>query len=276
LAISYIIQLLSSKSKPILFNSLINIPDDLSIYHSQFSNNADYATEAAGLTSGAGSATQYVYFDDNGRLKASGKSLVTSLANPNDDTFPTTKAVQTAINDSFAVNDAMMFKGTIGTGGTIAAYANIPLPYSAGYTYKIITAGTYAGKKAEVGDLLIAVKDGTSLLDENWTIVQTNVDGAVTVPTSGTVPVGNGKNLVYVDSSRQVKTSTENVGGINEPVYLKDGTLTSTGYSNWVHAVKDHGTNGWITVTTNKTDSNIEVYKHPTYTAYPNPQPSSD
>ena len=77
-----------------------------------------------------------------------------------------------------AANDAMVFKGTVGTDGTVES---LPTTYSVGWTYRVITAGTYAGQQCEVGDLIIAVADATDDgTNADWTVVQTNVDGAVT------------------------------------------------------------------------------------------------
>ena len=100
--------------------------------------------------------------------------------------------IKTQINNSFAANDAMTFKGTIGTGGTVTA---LPATHKVGDTYKVSTAGTYAGAKCEIGDMIICVKDGSSDTASDWTIVQSNIDGAVTGPTSSTdahVAVFNG------------------------------------------------------------------------------------
>lgn len=77
----------------------------------------------------------------------------------------------------------MTFKGTIGTGGTVTA---LPATHKVGDTYKVSTAGTYAGAKCEIGDIIICVKDGSSDTASDWTIVQSNIDGAVTGPTSST------------------------------------------------------------------------------------------
>jgi hypothetical protein len=41
----------------------------------------------------------------------------------------------------------MVFKGTLGTGGTVTS---VPTnEYSAGWTYRVITAGVYAGEYCE-------------------------------------------------------------------------------------------------------------------------------
>jgi hypothetical protein len=79
----------------------------------------------------------------------------------------------------------MIFKGTLGTGGTIES---LPTTHSAGWAYKIIEDGTYAGKVCEVGDLIVAIidREGSSNTDADWIVVQTNLDGAVIGPASTT------------------------------------------------------------------------------------------
>lgn len=69
-------------------------------------------------------------------------------------TVPTSKAVNSAIGTAIAANAAMVYKGTIGTGGTFAALPTTGV--KVGDTWKIITAGTYASVSASVGDMYIA------------------------------------------------------------------------------------------------------------------------
>lgn len=89
------------------------------------------------------------------------------------------------VEDIPAVTDALVFKGTVGVGGTyeIAAF-NALATYSVGWTYKVVTAGTIKGKVCEVGDMLIAIveRTGSDESNDDWTVVQTNIDGAVTGP----------------------------------------------------------------------------------------------
>ena len=92
-----------------------------------------------------------------------------------------TAFVHSVVNEKIAAADAMIFKGTIGTGGTITA---LPATHKTGWAYKVIVAGTYAGQKCEIGDLVVCLVDGTTAKDTDWTVVQTNIDGAVTGPTS--------------------------------------------------------------------------------------------
>lgn len=79
------------------------------------------------------------------------------------------------VNDLLSVNDAILFKGTLGTNGTIE---NLPSIYQAGWAYKVITDGTYAGKNCQVGDLIIAGTDrlGGNGSDEDWIIIETNIE----------------------------------------------------------------------------------------------------
>lgn len=109
-------------------------------------------------------------------------SVTASGANP-----VTGKAIYDYVGDAIAASDAMIFKGTIGTGGTVTA---LPTTYKTGWTYRVITAGTYAGQDCEVGDLIIALvdRDGTGNLDSDWTVAQTNIDGAIT-NISATTPI---------------------------------------------------------------------------------------
>jgi hypothetical protein len=96
---------------------------------------------------------------------------------------------QTQFDNLLSSNDAMVFKGTVGTGGTITT---LPTTHSAGWAYKVIEAGVYAGKNCEVGDLLLAIVDreGTGNQDTDWAVFQTNteiVTRSITIPTTGWV-----------------------------------------------------------------------------------------
>ena len=98
----------------------------------------------------------------------------TAGAATNTTQIATTAFVQQELSSLLGANDAMVFKGTLGTGGTITA---LPTTYSAGWCYKVITAGTYAGQTCEVGDLIIAIVDraGSGNLDADWSVLQTNI-----------------------------------------------------------------------------------------------------
>ena len=132
----------------------------------------------------------------------------------------TTAFVQNVVNEKIAASDAMIYKGTIGTGGTITSLPNIG--YKTGWTYKVITAGTYAGQVCEIGDMIIALNDGpssgSSVVNADWTVVQNNVDvmtGATssTAGTKGLVPApasGNQNKFLRADGTWQSPADTEN------------------------------------------------------------------
>ena len=96
----------------------------------------------------------------------------------------TTDFVQKAILAKLAANDAMLFKGTLGD--PPAKYSTLPDEHTAGWTYKVVTEGFYAGQKCEIGDMITCIESGTIARNEDWTIYQTNIDGAVTGPTEST------------------------------------------------------------------------------------------
>ena len=99
--------------------------------------------------------------------------------------------VDTVLSTGLGTAEAMVFKGTLGTGGTITALptGTTGQTYKQGWTYKVITAGTYGGHVCEVGDLLIALQDSingqTAANGDHWTVAQGNIDGSVTT-TGGT------------------------------------------------------------------------------------------
>lgn len=105
----------------------------------------------------------------------------TAASGTNTTQIATTAFVQAAVESKMAAADAMRYKGTLGTGGTITA---LPASHKVGDAYKVITAGTYAGQKCEVGDMVICVTAGSTANNAHWTVVQANVDGAVTGPAS--------------------------------------------------------------------------------------------
>ena len=93
--------------------------------------------------------------------------------------------IDNKLDNLLATNDAMVFKGTIG-GDAAATIHELPAEHSAGETYRVYDIkggnnGKYLGngEVCEIGDLIICIKDGTTHSAGDWTIVQTNIDGAV-------------------------------------------------------------------------------------------------
>ena len=122
---------------------------------------------------------------------AAGKSFTSSVTSGSND-LVTSGAVYTAITSLPA---PMIFKGTLGTSGTITT---LP-PASAsneGYTYKVITAGEYAGQDAKVGDVFVSVNLGTDASPiYTWVLIpagDTDSDTWRAINVNGTELLGNG------------------------------------------------------------------------------------
>lgn len=105
----------------------------------------------------------------------------TAAAGTNTTQIATTAYVKTEINNVLAAAGALIYKGTIGTDGTITA---LPASHTVGDTYVVSTAGNYAGETCEIGDMIICVTTRTTANNADWNIVQTNINGAVTGPAS--------------------------------------------------------------------------------------------
>ena len=110
---------------------------------------------------------------------AAKKSVSTNVsASSTDNELITAKAVYSAIN---SLPTPMLFKGSLGTNGTIttlpaASNSNV------GYTYKVITVGTYANKAAKIGDIFISNGSAWELVpsgdEPSGTVTNVNAQGA--------------------------------------------------------------------------------------------------
>lgn len=126
---------------------------------------------------------------------------VTSIgSSPTDKQYPSAKAVKDYID---ALPEPMVFKGSLGTGGTITA-----LPAAAasneGFTYKVITAGTYQGIAADVGDTFIS--DGAT-----WVLIPSGDEPSGTV----TSVAATGSNGIKITGSPITSSGTIAIAGTN-------------------------------------------------------------
>ena len=145
------------------------------------------------ITSGAVSAELDKKMDSSTRNSANGVAGLDSNSKINVSQIPTTdeynvgsaypvtgKAIEAAMN---TLPNPMLYKGSLGTGGTITALPTASAS-NEGFTYKVITSGTYAGQSAKVGDVFIS--NGTE-----WTIIPSGDEPEGTVISVGmSVPIG--------------------------------------------------------------------------------------
>lgn len=135
----------------------------------------------------------------------------TATAGTSTTQIATTEFVTNAVAQGFVANDAMVFKGLIGSNQLIT---QLPTSgYNAGWTYRVANAGIFAGEYCEVGDLLIAINDGpasgSSVINTDWGKVEHNIDGAVFRGSGASnSSVGSSTQPVYVNGSGIVTAIT--------------------------------------------------------------------
>ena len=176
-------------------------------------------------------ANTIILGNGNSGVKKSGKTIVTTLGS-DDTTLPTSKAVKAAID---ALPEPMIFKGTLGTNGTITS-----LPAAAasneGYTYKVITDGTYAQQSAKIGDVFIS--NGSS-----WNLIPSGDEpsGTVTNIATGTGltggPITSSGTISHADTSSQ--ESVSNSGR----TYIQSITLDGMGHVTGISSATETVTN---------------------------------
>ena len=187
-----------------------------------------------------GNETQPVYFKQGVPFAISYTINKTAPSSSSDDsTVPTSKAVWTAVSNGIATANAMIYRGTI-SGGSTDAYGALTPFANKGWTYKVSTAGKINGKAVEIGDMLICNTDGTSAatssnystIADNWDIIQSNIDGAVTGPSSSTnahVAVFDGSTgKVIKDSGFTIGTSVPSNAAFTDTDMKVRQSLTSS------------------------------------------------
>ena len=176
-------------------------------------------------------ANTIILGNGNSGVKKSGKTIVTTLGS-DDTTLPTSKAVKAAID---ALPEPMVFKGTLGKDGTITS-----LPAAAasneGYTYKVITDGTYAQQSAKIGDVFIS--NGSS-----WNLIPSGNEpsGTVTNVATGTGltggPITSSGTISHADTSSQASVSNSG------RTYIQSITLDGMGHVTGISSATETVTN---------------------------------
>lgn len=98
----------------------------------------------------------------------------TPSSGTNTNQLATTAFVIKEIGEKIEAAIALRFKGTLGKGGTITS---LPPRHITGDTYVAIQgAPNISGKKLEPGDVIICIRDSSTVSDSDWTVVQANVE----------------------------------------------------------------------------------------------------
>lgn len=152
------------------------------------------------------------------------------------------------------IASAMVFKGTLGTGGTITALPTASAS-TVGDCYKVITAATYASTACTIGDMWVCnstpawvhIPSG----DDEYKGTVTKVEAGQGLST-GTNPISTSGTISHVDTTRTNNTSTAS------PAH--GGTFTA------IDSITTD-TMGHVSAVNTKTVTLPAQYSHPTYTS---------
>ena len=197
-------------------------------------------------------ATDDITFTNDVKAKATTKDST-------DATLTTKGYVDQQITDKIAASNAMVYKGTVGTDGTVTTLPTENVIN--GDTYKVVTDGEYAGQKAFVGDMFIAVvttgESGTSI---SWTRIPSGDDGNVS--TSETLTANN---LVVGNGNKEVRTVANGKVGQILQIGLTSDTLQIG--PQWINKEESivSSKDSSLTVTTTTTTDELNSIDKTTY-----------
>lgn len=160
-------------------------------------------------TQGANYYIPTLNYASNGNISTNWLSYTSSVTNGSA-ALVTSGAVYTAITSGIKANDAMLFKGIINSN------SGLPANHTLGWTYKVGTAGTYAGQVCEVGDIIICVTSRTTANNADWQVIQVNIDGAVITSNNTT-----SKHLAIFDGTRTIKPLNDTFPAVSSSGLLK-------------------------------------------------------
>lgn len=174
----------------------------LTVYHNQLKTT--YLSVVDRVNTGTDQSPNYRYDTkastlrgtvDSSVILGDGVTATTQAQGDNSRKVATTAYVHAAVD---ALPEPMVFKGTVGTGGTITA---LPVNGTAtvGDTYKVITNGTYAGEAAKVGDTFICNSKTSSA--NTWVLIPSGDEPSGTVTSVGVESVGVGAAAITVPST---------------------------------------------------------------------------
>ena len=146
-----------------------------------------------------------------------------------------------ALESAFA--SGIEVKGTVGAGGTVET---LPADgYGIGDMYVVKTAGTYAGQECEAGDLVLCIKayEAEGAADTDWTVIQNNLNRAVTGPAgaadgnlmsfdgaSGTLAKDSGIKTADVSGAVSKAHQHANAADVLDKLSVSDGKLQLDGH----------------------------------------------
>ena len=194
---------------------------------------------------------------------ASAVDGLASLNNPNFTGIPTaptaTKGTNTTqiATTSYVMNAVADLEGAMHYKGTVVG-GNLPtVGVKNGDTYKVAEAGTYDGRQAKVGDLFIAVTDGSVVA---WTYVPSADETAVTSITAGTGLTGGTITTTGTIALASSGVTPGTYQGLTVDTYGRVTGAQNMNYGNWVKPTLATNNNTYYLTgiqTTSSTNSTI-------------------
>ena len=127
-----------------------------------------------------------------------------------------------------ALSSALVYRGTVD-----AKYALPTKNVKVGDVYVVAAAGTFAGQTCEPGDMIIAqtASDAEGTPAPTWTVVQTNINGAVTAADTlgaSKLIVGSGNKTIHAAGGTGFVKITDGVVSADNNTYLTTTSASST------------------------------------------------
>ena len=131
-------------------------------------------------------------------------------------------------NEISALTSALVYKGTVD-----AKYALPTKNVKIGDVYVVAAAGAFAGQTCEPGDMIIAqtASDAEGTPAPTWTVVQTNINGAVTSTntlTDNTLVLGNNNRAIKASSGNGFVKVTNGVVSYDNNVVTASAILNTS------------------------------------------------
>lgn len=251
-----------------------NLSSDLTIGHSnQISAGTAKTSTTAATTIGTGNTAvgiPEIVYDANGHITSTSETTVnlnvakattndygvvkvaTTTGDNNTDVVMTQSAVTKAIEDSFTLQDAMRYKGTLTGKSQFEGLTD----YQVGDTYKVAAEfTTTSGVKLEIGDMVIAQESGATFDVDDFNFIQANLDPTAYVVTTRSITAGTGlTGGGDLSADRTISLATTGTAGTYYAVKTDDYGRVISGSST------NPNTDNYITgATVTTAASNVEV-----------------
>lgn len=180
--------------------------------------------------------TDYIPWGKNGIIPIN-RLPIADGDNPDNEHLWNSATINQKINDSYVINSAMRFKGTIGLNPTYNGTSDTnkylinnvksDIPSAqVGDTYRVTKSGNYEGFQCEAGDLLMCITASGTNKAAEWTVAQTNINGTVDFIINGKV------HKIYSNDTSGLTMFTPVSAGTLGSILVSGGTGSAPTWAN--------------------------------------------